>query len=399
MRPEQIDLVALAGARAASREWLNRVLHDEDYAREYYGVAWPSRRRVLEKKMRKWGARFGLIDASRGKFGISQRERLGAVTDHLGVARRPHREPRSPHLSRGGRLLGLGLRGPDRAGAHQRQLGRRPLRHRLHRRGPRARASRGEPERARLGGRVLLVRHPRPRHEVRRARVQGHGHGALRSGQVRPARGGGPARGVRPRGGPPRALPLAGPGRALPAPAARDGRPALRLGGGRRAAAAGGRAAAVDAPHAAALRRRAARPRRRRVHEREGQHARRPGGVGRGAVRVPVVRRRVQRGRRRVPRVSAGVRAARGDRGAPGLRSGVPRPLGHRRGGGGGHPRARARGAVQGRLPRPHRGAHRGAAGLGRGGGPLRRPHGVRRARARQPVDPGQPVGSPGRRR
>jgi carbamoyltransferase len=85
IRPEQIDLVALAGARAASREWLNRVLHDEDYAREYYGVAWPSRRRALEKKVRKWGAKFGLIDASRGKFGISQRERLGAVTGHLGI--------------------------------------------------------------------------------------------------------------------------------------------------------------------------------------------------------------------------------------------------------------------------------------------------------------------------
>jgi carbamoyltransferase len=84
IRPDQIDVVALAGARAASREWLNRVLHDEDYAREYYGVAWPSRRRALEKKVRKWGAKFGLIDASRGKFGISQRERLGAVTGHLG---------------------------------------------------------------------------------------------------------------------------------------------------------------------------------------------------------------------------------------------------------------------------------------------------------------------------
>ncbi|HEX5531344.1 MAG TPA: carbamoyltransferase N-terminal domain-containing protein, partial [Methylomirabilota bacterium] len=84
IRPDQIDVIALAGARAASREWLNRVLHDEDYAREYYGVAWPSRRRALEKKVRKWGARFGLIDASRGKFGISQRERLGAVTGHLG---------------------------------------------------------------------------------------------------------------------------------------------------------------------------------------------------------------------------------------------------------------------------------------------------------------------------
>ena len=28
LAPSQIDLVALAGARAASREWLNRVLHD-----------------------------------------------------------------------------------------------------------------------------------------------------------------------------------------------------------------------------------------------------------------------------------------------------------------------------------------------------------------------------------
>ncbi len=83
--PDEIDLVALAGARAASREWLNRVLHDEAYAREYYGVNWPSRKRALTRKMRKLGARFGLIDASRGKFGISQRERLATVTEHLGI--------------------------------------------------------------------------------------------------------------------------------------------------------------------------------------------------------------------------------------------------------------------------------------------------------------------------
>ena len=87
VRPDQIDLVALAGARAASREWLNRVLHDEAYAREYYGVSWPSRRRALRKKVRKWGAKFGLIDASRGKFGIPERERLAFVTDHLGIGR------------------------------------------------------------------------------------------------------------------------------------------------------------------------------------------------------------------------------------------------------------------------------------------------------------------------
>ena len=83
--PPEIDLVALAGARAASREWLNRVMHDEGYAKEYYGVSWPSPKRAFQKKIRKLGAKFGLIDASRGKFGISQRERLGFVTSHLGI--------------------------------------------------------------------------------------------------------------------------------------------------------------------------------------------------------------------------------------------------------------------------------------------------------------------------
>ena len=85
--PAEIDVVALSGARAASREWLNRVLHDEAYLKEYYGVTWPSPRRALEKKMRKWGAKFGLIDASRGKFGISQSERFAFVTEHLGISR------------------------------------------------------------------------------------------------------------------------------------------------------------------------------------------------------------------------------------------------------------------------------------------------------------------------
>ncbi|HKZ08174.1 MAG TPA: carbamoyltransferase C-terminal domain-containing protein [Methylomirabilota bacterium] len=85
LSPSQIDVVALGGARAASREWLNRVLHDEAYAREYYGVAWPSPRRTLTKKVRKLGARFGLMDAARGKFGLPQGERLAFVTEHLGV--------------------------------------------------------------------------------------------------------------------------------------------------------------------------------------------------------------------------------------------------------------------------------------------------------------------------
>jgi len=85
LSPADIDLVALSGARAASRDWLNRVLHDEAYGRDYYGVSWPSRKRALVKRVRKLGAKFGLIDASRGKFGISQRERLSLVSGHLGV--------------------------------------------------------------------------------------------------------------------------------------------------------------------------------------------------------------------------------------------------------------------------------------------------------------------------
>jgi len=85
LSPGDIDLVALSGARAASREWLNRVMHDGEYGREYYGVSWPSRKRSLVKRVRKLGAKFGLIDASRGKFGISQRERFALVTDHLPI--------------------------------------------------------------------------------------------------------------------------------------------------------------------------------------------------------------------------------------------------------------------------------------------------------------------------
>ena len=83
--PTEIDVVALAGARAAAKEWLNRVLHDPAYIRDYYGVAWPSPRRRLGKRLRKWGARFGLMDASRGKFGVPQELRLAEVAGHLGL--------------------------------------------------------------------------------------------------------------------------------------------------------------------------------------------------------------------------------------------------------------------------------------------------------------------------
>jgi carbamoyltransferase len=84
LRAEQIDLVALAGRRAYAREWMNRVLHDADYARDYYGVRLQEPAAGLGKRARKLGARLGLIEPARGKFTLSEAERLGLVTDHLG---------------------------------------------------------------------------------------------------------------------------------------------------------------------------------------------------------------------------------------------------------------------------------------------------------------------------
>jgi carbamoyltransferase len=85
LRPAQIDLVALAGRRAYAREWMNRVLHDADYAREYYGVRLQEPAARLGKRARKLGARLGLIDPARGKFTLTEDERLALVTDHLGL--------------------------------------------------------------------------------------------------------------------------------------------------------------------------------------------------------------------------------------------------------------------------------------------------------------------------
>lgn len=83
--PREVDVVALAGSRMAAKEWLDRVLQDEAYMREYYGIRLPSARAALGKRVRKLGAKFGLIDASRGKFGIPHAERLALVIDHLGI--------------------------------------------------------------------------------------------------------------------------------------------------------------------------------------------------------------------------------------------------------------------------------------------------------------------------
>jgi carbamoyltransferase len=87
LRAEQIDLVALAGRRAYAREWMNRVLHDADYARQYYGVRLQEPSAGLGKRARKLGARLGLVERARGKFTLSESERLGLVTGHLGGGR------------------------------------------------------------------------------------------------------------------------------------------------------------------------------------------------------------------------------------------------------------------------------------------------------------------------
>src|SRR5438067_681924 len=85
LSPRDIDLVALAGTHAYAREWMNRVLHDADYARAYYGVRLHEPARGLGRRAQKLGARLGLATRSRGKFEVSERDRLGFVTDHLGL--------------------------------------------------------------------------------------------------------------------------------------------------------------------------------------------------------------------------------------------------------------------------------------------------------------------------
>src|ERR1700752_3426493 len=59
LRAEQIDLVVLAGRQAYAREWMNRVLHDPTYAREYYGVRLEEPGGGAGEPARKLGARPG----------------------------------------------------------------------------------------------------------------------------------------------------------------------------------------------------------------------------------------------------------------------------------------------------------------------------------------------------
>src|SRR5439155_1050480 len=135
--------------------------------------------------------------------------------------------------------------------------------------------------------------------------------------------------------------------------------------------------------------------RRRCLHERQGEHAARRRAVGGRPLRLPVVRRRVQRGGRRVPWLLRPVRTA-GDRSrAQALWPRVPRARDRRRRGRGGDASARPRRPPSSERAGTDGGEDRRAARVGRGRRALRRAHGVRRAGARQPLDPREPVGPP----
>jgi carbamoyltransferase len=87
LSPSDIDLVALAGTKAYARDWMNRLMTDEAYMRAYYGVTLGEPGRGIRRRARKLGAKLGLVPRAEGKFVLPQADRLGLVTDHLGIAR------------------------------------------------------------------------------------------------------------------------------------------------------------------------------------------------------------------------------------------------------------------------------------------------------------------------
>ena len=87
LTPADIDLVALAGRQAYAREWMNRVLHDQAYARSYYGVTLDAARSGVARRARKLAARVGMASGAAGKSELGETERLALVTSHLGIPR------------------------------------------------------------------------------------------------------------------------------------------------------------------------------------------------------------------------------------------------------------------------------------------------------------------------
>ncbi len=86
LAPSQIDSVVLAGTRIPSYDWMNRVMRDEAYMRQYYGVRLEAPRRGLGGRARKLGAKLGLFDPAPGKAPLTDGERRAHVTDHLRLA-------------------------------------------------------------------------------------------------------------------------------------------------------------------------------------------------------------------------------------------------------------------------------------------------------------------------
>src|SRR5437899_3557041 len=85
LSPAAVDRVVLAGTRIPSYDWMNRVMRDPAYAREYYAVRLDAPRRGLTGRARRLGAKLGLLDPAPGKSPLPEGARRAAVTTHLGI--------------------------------------------------------------------------------------------------------------------------------------------------------------------------------------------------------------------------------------------------------------------------------------------------------------------------
>jgi hypothetical protein len=80
----EIDLVALGGRRAFAHDWMNRLMRDDAYVREYYGVSLEDRKIRLARRARKLSARLGLAPSSAGKRMLTEEERRAPIAAQLG---------------------------------------------------------------------------------------------------------------------------------------------------------------------------------------------------------------------------------------------------------------------------------------------------------------------------
>src|SRR5256886_2385484 len=80
-----IDRVVLAGTRIPSYAWMNRVMRDPAYTREYYAVRLEASRRGFSGRARRLGAKLGLLDPAPGRAPLPERERRAVLTSPLGI--------------------------------------------------------------------------------------------------------------------------------------------------------------------------------------------------------------------------------------------------------------------------------------------------------------------------